>query len=382
MVHSNKITTFAFLFLIVGIFTTQNIIAQQTHIVDLAGTGDFTSIHDAVTAAADGDTIRVQPDQYAFTAGLGQITIDKKLVIIGSGYMSVEEGGTELVDIAGEGYFSLSSSADGTKISGFRVQGAGNFLNTESGSSDIVIQENLFIDGDDVIILDGSQDTLRSNIFLGTGRKAVRLNGTNTVVHNNIFSGQNGGSDYVVYITNGTGVSIAYNLFMNLESISRVFYNIGSPEIFSNGFVDYNPNIAMIWLQSGSPFITNNAFYNNGGRTFGDAGLNSVEAAPSFVDFDADNDELNLETIDENSFDLNLADGSAWIDAGRTGTLYLDTDGSRSDIGIYAGPQPFEDGKGAPSIPVVIDFQVSPTTVSPSGTITIQATGRIGSGSN
>lgn len=62
--------------LIIGASIAQ---AQQTHIVDLAGTGDFTSIHDAVTAAASGDTIRVQPDQYAFTADLGPISVDKKL---------------------------------------------------------------------------------------------------------------------------------------------------------------------------------------------------------------------------------------------------------------------------------------------------------------
>ena len=40
--------------LIIGASIAQ---AQQTHIVDLAGTGDFTTIHDAVEAAASGDTV-------------------------------------------------------------------------------------------------------------------------------------------------------------------------------------------------------------------------------------------------------------------------------------------------------------------------------------
>lgn len=360
--------------------------AQQTHIVDLSGTGDFTSIHAAVEAAASGDTIRVQPDQYAFTADLGAIEIDKKLVIIGSGYMPVEDGGSELIDITGSGFFDLTSSADGTVIKGFRVQGATDFLDTETGTSGTTIEENLFISGGGVINLTGSADTVRSNIFVGGPatyqQHVVGTSGANTQITNNIFSKN------VVYqsgvigvVTNGTGVVIAYNLIMNTSqaSTSQILQiAAGAPEIYSNGFINNTGLSRYLYAYNGAtPFTTNNGFHNT--ATFG---LNPVEDNPSFEEFDVDNEELDIETIDENEFDLTLTSTSEWIDAGRTGTPYLDTDGSRSDIGIFAGSNPFDDGRGAPSVPVVIQFQVSPTTVSPTGTITIQATGRIGAGDN
>ncbi|MGB0347582.1 MAG: hypothetical protein ACPGGA_08855, partial [Balneolaceae bacterium] len=189
-----------------------------------------------------------------------------------------------------------------------------------------------------------------------------------------------------VYISNGSGVIAAYNMFIGgnygvYSNSPRIRVQAGSPEIFSNGFI--NGTDANIIFNNGSPFVTNNAYSGlsniPGSGTWN---LNPVTDSPSFTDFDEDNSTFDLDAIDDNSYDLKLADGSAWIDAGRTGTPYLDLDGSRSDIGIYAGPTSFSDGRGAPSVPVVIQFQVTPTTVSPAGTITITATGRIGDGSN
>lgn len=363
---------------LLAIFTSMSQ-AQTTHIVDLAGTGDFTSIHEAVEAASAGDTIRVQPDQYAFTADLGPVVVDKRLVIIGSGYMPVEDGGTELIDIPGTGFFDLNGSADGTVIKGFRVQGATDFLDTEGGTAGVTIEENLFIDGANVLNFVGSADTVRSNVFYNTGWYSIYTGGANTQITNNLFTetnGNNHNTGVITVQTNGSGVVIAYNLFLggrfNTHSSGvRVRLAAGAPEVYSNGFA--NGTNSNIIYSNVSSFITNNSFYN-----LSVVGLNATTDAPEFEDFDPDNTTLDLDVLDENSYDLSLADGSGWIDTGRTGTPYLDTDGSRSDIGIYAGPRPFSDGRGAPSVPVVIEFQVTPTTVSPTGTITITATGRIG----
>ena len=369
-----KLSFLAFLALIAS-----STLAQQIYIVDLAGTGDFTSIHEAVEEASSGDTIRVQPDQYAFTAALGPVEVDKKLVIIGSGYMPVEDGGTELVDITGDGYFNITSSGDGTVIKGFRVQGATDFLDTEAGTSNTTIEENLFITGTNIIGLAGSADTLRSNIFVGTGAGSIVSTATNVQVTNNIFSGTLMPAAYygLTDFSNATGGTIAYNLFLNSDtnvSYNRaaIYIRSGTPEIYSNGFVNTGGPIVAT-----SVLVQNNGYYNSSAPAID---LNPVNEAPDFLSFDVDNETLDKDAIDENDFDLRLDEGSEWIDAGRTGTPYLDTDGSRSDIGIYAGPTPFSDGRGAPSVPVVIEFQVTPTTVSPTGTITITATGRIGDG--
>ena len=354
--------------------------AQETYIVDLAGTGDFTTIHEAVEAASAGDTIRVQPDQYAFTADLGPVEVDKKLVIIGSGYMPVEDGGTELIDIPGTGFFDLTGSADGTVIKGFRVQGAAGFLDTDAGTSSITIENNLFISGNSVLTFGGAQDTVRSNVFLSTGHLSINANGANTQILNNIFTQSKLASTahFLIYITNGNGVILAYNTFLNDLNTAGYVIRVtgGAPEIYSNGFANFDSPHGTLLASSSTPFSTNNAFYGTN-QAFG---LNQVLEEPSFEGFDVDNEVLDIEAVDDFEFDLTLSDASEWINTGRTGTPYLDTDGSRSDIGIYAGPVPFNDGRGAPSVPVVIEFQVTPTTVSPTGTITITATGRIGDG--
>ena len=57
--------------------------------------------------------------------------------------------------------------------------------------------------------------------------------------------------------------------------------------------------------------------------------------------------------------------------------IFNDEDGSRNDMGIYGWIYPMGE-TGAPTIPVVNSISVTPTTVSPSGTITINASGRIG----
>jgi hypothetical protein len=254
-------------------------------------------------------------------------------------------------------------------------------LDSESGTNGLTIEENLFIDGTEVLVLNGSADTVRSNIFSKTGVASIRTYGANTIITNNLLTESllpAGSSGAVDIRTSGVGVKISNNLFIKGTTSTSfvrpsIYIATGSPEVYSNGFV----GILYATNSGGSSFVTNNGFYNSTAY-----GLNPVEENPMFVEFDSDNGNLDIEAIDENQIDLTLASGSGWIDAGRTGTLYLDTDGSRSDIGIYGGPNPFDDGRGAPSVPVVIQFQVSPTTVSPTGTITIQATGRIGAGDN
>lgn len=91
--------------------------------VDAGGGGDFETIQAAVTASStvNGDTILVMSGTYYCSATSGVISVNKKLFIIGSGYASVANGGTLIIDSKGDGIFDLGASSDGTHIAGFRM---------------------------------------------------------------------------------------------------------------------------------------------------------------------------------------------------------------------------------------------------------------------
>ncbi len=353
--------------------------------VDLAGGGDYTTIHAAVSAAQAGDTILVMSGQYAFSAELGPVTIGKKLFLIGSGYDPVDEGGTEIIDIPNSGIFTLSGSVNGTVIKGFRIKSNGyRMIYAESGSKNITIERNLFVcngAGSTNWMLSfetSSSDTIRENIFTHTwtsgyaGSAIYMVSCTNMFVNNNIFNGMY----YAVYPHSSTGVKILNNIIANSPSNATwQFYIYGSsPDVFNNIF--YNTYYA-IHIASGSPYISNNGFYSV--NTIGSEGLGGNTEDPQFEGFTT-NDFYNEDAVDEGTYDFHLSSGSSYINGGLIGQYY-DADGSRNDLGIYGGPWTFNDDLGIPTIPNVISISVSPTNVSPSGTITFEAVGRIGDGS-
>jgi hypothetical protein len=373
-----RIILLLFVILIASAFGT-------VHTVDLAGGGDYTTIHAAVSAAQAGDTILVMSGQYAFTAELGPVTIGKKLILIGSGYDPVDEGGTEIIDIPNSGIFTLSGSVNGTIIKGFRFKNNGyRMIYAESGSKNITIERNLFVcnySGSTTWMLSfetSQNDTIRENIFTHTesssyaGSAIYMVSCTNMYVNNNIFNGMY----YAMYPHSSTGVKILNNIIANSPSNAtwQLYIYGSSPDIFNNIF--YNSYYA-INIPSGSPYISNNGFYSVG--SIGTEGLNATTEDPQFEAFTT-SDFYNEEAVNSGDYDFHLSSGSSYINNGVIGQYY-DADGSRNDLGIYGGPWPFNDDLGIPTIPNVISISVSPTNVSPSGTITFEAVGRIGDGS-
>ena len=128
--------------IVLVLFSLTALLSGNVITVDLAGGGDFSSIHEAVAAAASGDTILVMSGQYDFTTSNGRITVSKQLFIIGSGFDKVENGGTKLVDINATGLFLLDASSDGTVIKGFRISSGVSAITTEPNAKRIVIENN------------------------------------------------------------------------------------------------------------------------------------------------------------------------------------------------------------------------------------------------
>ncbi len=344
----------------------------ETIVVDLAGGGDYTNMHDAVEAAADGDTILVLSGTFINSAEDGIISVDKELHLLGSGYDQPENG--TLIQTVSP-LFSFIAGSDGSTLRGFRIYGSGGSLITVA-SDDMIIENNHITQNTVggyycVEFTSGvAADTLRNNIIgydaVGSYRYLVGItNTTDVTISNNIFHNS---QYYGIFPTSGTNNVIANNLFLSCGN-----------GITTNGPVRISNNIFMNGTgtqisAANSPSISYNGFYNN--AIDGTTGIEPIIGNPDFENF-ADNDTYNSASYDDDDFDFHLSSSSPGIDAGNPLFDYFDLDGSRNDLGVYGWKFPIGT-TGAPTIPVVNSISVTPSTVSPSGTITINATGRIG----
>jgi len=362
---------FTLIFIVIILYSMA--VNAATIVVDLAGGGDYTNIATAADDASNGDTVLVMSGTYIVTSEDGAIAIDKELHIVGSGYDLPANGGTTIQSAVGAFYFN--ANADGSTLQGFRIYGTGHLLNILA--DDMIIEENFIINAGSAqyyCVYFGasvSSDTLRNNIVgyssSGSYRYLVALNATTDVtIANNIFFNS---AYWGIYPTTGSNNLVMNNLFVNCQNGLTID---GPVTIVNNIFM--NGTGSQITNSGGSPSISYNCFFNNSAN--GSTGIESILDDPDFVDF-GDNDTYTSQSYDDDSYDFHLQASSPGIDAGNALFDYFDLDGTRNDVGVYGGPFPIGT-TGAPTIPVVNSISVSPTTVSPSGTITINATGRIG----
>ena len=343
-----------------------------TVVVDLAGGGDYTSIHEGVENAVDGDTVLVVSGTYIIGPEEGLITVDKEIHLLGSGYDLPANGGTTIQSSLG--ILIFDASADGSTLRGFRMNGVGNPL-IDISADDMIIEENHLTNNHTGGMLmrfnsGVSTDSLRNNI-IGNMTNAnwfytVYLNATtDIIVSNNIFFK---GAYYGALTYTGTsGTMVSNNVFLNCYAGVN---NAGSATVINNIFMNGGAGGQI----QGSPSASYNCYYNNGAD--GTTGIEPILEDPDFTDY-GDTDEYNHLSIDEDDFDFHLLSTSPCINGGNPLFDYFDLDGSRNDLGVYGWKFPIGT-TGAPTIPVVNSISVTPSTVSPSGTITINATGRIG----
>lgn len=357
------------LFLILAITAA---LQANTIVVDLAGGGDYTNIHDAVDAAEDGDTVLVYSGTFIIGAEEGIVSIDKELHLLGSGYDLPTDGGTKIQ--SSTGIFDFTAAADGSTLRGFRLFGVGAPLIGIS-ADDMIIEENHitnnYTSGTIMQFYSGvTADTLRNNIIGNVANNnwfySIVLSSTiNVAITNNIIF--KGAYYSAISHSSNTGTLIANNVFLNCYGGVA---STGSATIVNNIFMS-GGNGSQI---SGSASNSYNCFYNNINN--GNTGIEPILENPDFEDF-GDSDSYLYTSIDDESYDFHLQASSPCIDAGNPLFDYFDLDGSRNDLGVYGWIFPIGT-TGAPTIPVVNSISVTPSTVSPSGTITIEATGRIG----
>ena len=124
--------------------------AGSTHVVATDGSGDFSTITEAVAAAAEGDTVRVRPGSY-----VEAIIIDKDITLAGDGaredivISAPEDGPTTYYDAVGiyqfdPAYILLVADSQ-AEVRGLTFTGAEAAVVVEAGSptlTDLVFAEN------------------------------------------------------------------------------------------------------------------------------------------------------------------------------------------------------------------------------------------------
>jgi hypothetical protein len=292
--------------------------------------------------------------------------------IIGSGYDLPANGGTYIT--GSDQIFSFSETADGSTLQGLRLDGSGSPLIVIL-ADDMLIENNYLRNhrnqGYILSAVSTSSDTIRNNIVVFdesiSFRPGIYINScTNTLVNNNLIA--NCSWQGAIYFNNCTNPTAANNIILNSQ------YGI-----HSTGFSNIVNNILMgnsngITVQSGSPSIINNCFFNN--SSDGSTGTDPILDDPEFVDFSS-NDTYTDESYDNDGFDYHLQATSPCIDAGYTLVDYNDQDGSRNDLGIYGWSWPMGTN-GAPQMPVINQISVTPSGVAPGATISIEVIGRFG----
>jgi len=352
---------FAFLFSFVSQATVRTVSNDPNN------PAQYASIPAAITAANPGDTIYVEPTTVIIQNGTvqnagtnyGNITINKRIVLIGSGFNPAKDN-AYISTLSGITFDTVAvvgniNGASGSVVSGFYIYGGISTSNNYSASiraNNITIERcwitsSVFINNINGCIV--QQNVLQTTLYGG--------NNTNTVIRNNIINSET----YLAYYGLSTNLIISNNNF------------IGGP-VSLNGaaYTAFNTNTI-------NAVITNNIFYGvdptgasnctfNNNITFADAnptipyGTNTgsgnlSNTNPNFTNFPVSSQYYNP------TYNFVLQAGSPGKNAGTDGT----------DIGIYGGIGFFP--SGAPNVPFIEHFNIANSYISPgqSLNVTIEA---------
>ena len=279
-------------------------------------------------------------------------------------------------------YVDQSGGSDYTTIqSGINAAYAGDTVKVGPG----VYKENLVIDKD--VKLSGS-GPVWSTIEASLGGITVNANLIVEISEFTITAGDNGieiaGDDITCTIKNCVIVSCGgYGIVCPNHDAPKV--SIFNNSIIMNGLdgilidqyqvtygiANIQGNIIFSNGKNGIQLIatTENIAYNN---VYNNVSGNYEHCSSGIGDI-----SLNPRFIDENSGNFALRSDSPCIDAGRAGASHNDPDGTRNDMGAFAGPDSAAFWPYIAGGPTVSAISVMPASVPQGGTITIEATGRV-----
>ncbi len=240
------------------------------------GSGNYTSIQEAVNSAQDGDTILVSPGVYR-----ENIKINKELTILSNPILSGSQINRIYVIGAGPDNAIFSVNSSNVTISGFHIAGVfsrkdiynevglylegvrncslsnntlmlndlGIVLNNSQGN---YVNGNLVSLGSEGIILDNSKENVLSNNLVVKNNQGILLNNS---VNNTLVNNTAGSNEVGVFLQTSQGNKLVYNLILKNE------YGIHCQAAGSNILTNNNLYINGIgvYLRGSS----NNSFYEN-----------------------------------------------------------------------------------------------------------------------
>lgn len=218
--------------------------------VDNDGTGDYTTIQDAVNAADPEDTILVYPGTYS-----ENVDVDKELNITSVGGASVTH-----VTAAASNDNGFHITADGVTINGFNMSGATDAtgIRIESSNHSTIINNMLSNNylGISLIYSDNNNLTINNasgNIYAGI----YLLQSDNNDLNDNIVSNN---TQHGIYLSS-LGVVSRNNYFANntvYNNLQGIFLQSPQDSTLTNNTVFNNTNNGITLDSSGDHFDTEN----------------------------------------------------------------------------------------------------------------------------
>lgn len=329
---------------------------------------DFTSISTAISNSSvlAGDTLYVEGSALSY----GTITLNKRLVILGTGYFISDNDSTQAHSYPSTlDKITFNSGAQGSFIAGLYITGTYYTTSTLSSSASVVgintndiTISNCFVENTynssyndaAIFIASGVNNIIIKKCFLRTVRTSytssyvIYLAGTNTniYIYNNIIkqNTKSSGAGYSVYMTSSCEAIIGNNVLIgnNFVYNSVVFNNIQIRGTFTNSPIYFNTMQNNIGNASQFGTIDGNQSISNMATIF--------TYAPSGENID-------------NHYRL-LQPSSPAIAAGLNGT----------DCGIFGGNDPYK-LSGLPAIPAIFNANI-PVGGTTTGGINIDIKGK------
>lgn len=216
------------------------------------------------------------------------------------------------------------------------------------------------------ILIESSINVTISALSCTGGDYGILARGKKVLVRNCILTGCGASG---ISLDAGTSEYFIYNNTIVSNSKHGVSIDCGGfypSDIYIRGnIIAFNGSYGVSgYGYNGGVHSYNNVFSNLDGD-YGDNKLDDSEIAenPRFIDKDNGNYILKSD--------------SPCIDSGRPSEVYNDPDGTRNDMGAFAGPDAAAFWPYIAGGPTVSDISVTPASVPQGGTITIEATGRV-----